>query len=295
MRSLLITGASGFLGGHLCRAGKAGWHLWGTHHARAIAHADVSSVPLDLTNEQSIQACWAQVRPDAVIHTAALSKVGQCQQTPDLSYQINVAGTVSLARRCAAAQIPFIFTSTDLVFDGTMPPYAESDRPHPINTYGEHKAIAEAQILAQYPEATICRLPLLMGAATATAECFVQPMLAAIAANISQTLFTDEIRTPAAVDDIILGLHLVLDQGITGTLHLGGRERVNRYELGLLIAESFGVSTASLNADLQAAVKLSTPRPKDVSLDSRKAFRLGYSPQPLKAALTAIAQTGKPN
>ena len=270
MRSLLITGASGFLGGHLCHESKAGWRKWGTYHTQVIAPANATPLSLDLTDEQSLQACWAQARPDAVIHTAALSKTGQCQKHPALSYSVNVVGTVKLAQLCAAAQIPFLFTSTDLVFDGTQPPYTESDAPNPVNTYGVHKAIAEAAVLATYPAATICRLPLLMGPPTVTAQCFVQGTLAAISAHTPQTLFTDEIRTPASVFDIIQGLHLLLDQGVSGVWHLGGPQPINRYELGHLIATSFGLPTDMLKPALQSSVPLSTPRPPTFPSTAKK-------------------------
>ncbi|MEM9116963.1 MAG: SDR family oxidoreductase [Cyanobacteria bacterium P01_F01_bin.56] len=293
MRSLLITGASGFLGGHLCRYSQTDWQIWGTYHTQAINLPGVKLLPLDLTDGQSLQTCWDQARPDAVIHTAALSKVGQCQYDPDRSYQINVAGTVQLAKRCAQAEIPLVFTSTDLVFDGDHPPYGERDRPHPINIYGEHKAMAEAAALTHYPAVTICRLPLLMGAAIGTAQCFVQGLLAAIAANTPQTLFTDEIRTPASVTDVVQGLHLVLDQGVSGIWHLGGPEQLSRYDLGLLIAESFDVSKINLQPGLQSSAKLSIPRPKDVSLNSQKAMALGYAPQFPKAALREISQSSR--
>ena len=104
-------------------------------------------------------------------------------------------------------------------------------------------------------------------------------------------MFTDEIRTPASVTDVVKGLHLVLDQSVSGIWHLGGPKRLNRYEIGVLIAESFGVSMAALQSDLQVSVQLPTPRPKDVSLDSQKAFALGYAPQSPKAVLRAIAQS----
>lgn len=295
MRSLLITGASGFLGGHFCGHSHPGWQLWGTYHRQVVANPNVTTLPLDLTDDAALRAVWEQTRPDAVVHTAALSKTGQCQQHPDLSYQINVAGTVNLAKRCAAAQIPFIFISTDLVFDGTAPPYDESDRPQPLNIYGQHKAMAEAAVLDSYPTATICRLPLLMGSATATAQCFMQPFLTAIAAGTPQTLFTDEIRTPVAVADVIQGLRLVLDQGLTGYLHLGGRDRLNRYDLGCLIAKSAGVSTASLRPGRQASANLTTPRPQDVSLNSQKAFGLGYDPRSLQLALREIYPAPRPD
>jgi dTDP-4-dehydrorhamnose reductase len=246
-------------------------------------------MPLDMTNADAIHRAWQQYPPDAVLHTAAMSKANQCEQAPDASYRINVEGTLTLARLCAAAHIPLIFTSTDLVFDGHQPPYGEADRPTPINLYGRHKATAEMHLLQVYPEATVCRLPLLYGAPTATATGFLQNFLTSVAAGRSLTLFTDEVRTPVAVSDVVQGLFLVLQQGITGRLHLGGPERLNRYELGLKIAQAFNLSSEGLLPGTHDEVELTAPRPKDVSLDSRKAFALGYAPRDVETALQAIA------
>ncbi|MGF1521466.1 MAG: SDR family oxidoreductase [Leptolyngbyaceae cyanobacterium] len=293
MRSLLITGASGFLGWHASHLLAPAWQIHGTYHTHPVAIAAGSVSQLDLNHDAEVQACWDQINPSAVLHTAAASKVNRCQQDPESSYRVNVTGAVKLAERCAAARIPFLFTSTDLVFDGTQAPYAETDVPSPINHYGQQKATAESRILAAYPDATICRLPLLYGAATPTANCFLQGFLAAIAEDKPLTLFTDEIRTPAAVTDVIQGLSLVLEQGITGILHLGGPESINRYEFGLRMAAAFNFSARFLIPCLQASVSLPAPRPKDVSLNSQKAFGLGYAPRAVDIALRAIAeQTG---
>jgi dTDP-4-dehydrorhamnose reductase len=236
-----------------------------------------------------MQRCWDAFKPDAVLHTAAVSKANQCQQNPEASDRVNVDGAVRLARYCAEAQIPLIFTSTDLVFDGTQAPYRETDLPCPINVYGQQKAAAEARILDVYADATICRLPLLYGTATPTATCFLQDFLGAIAAGKPLTLFTDEIRTPAEVRDVVSGLDLAFQKGITGVLHLGGPQRIDRYTFGLSMATAFRFSTDLLTPCTQASVKLPTPRPQDVSMDSHKAFALGYSPRGVEAALRAIA------
>ena len=289
MRSLLITGASGFLGGYACRLLSPYWQIWGTHNTQPVTLPTGDSIALDLTHEPSIDAVWQRVKPDAVIHTAALSKASQCQQFPDRSYRVNVLGAVHLANRCARHAVPLIFTSTDLVFNGTNPPYDEAALPAPLNTYGRHKALAETQILAAYPEATVCRLPLLFGPQTPTATCFLQNFLATITAGQPLTLFTDEIRTPAAVTDVVQGLRLALEQNLTGLLHLGGPQRLSRYEFGLLMADSFGLPTAALTPCRQSAIALVTPRPPDVSLNSQKAFALGYAPQNMETALRAIA------
>ena len=288
MRSLLITGASGFLGWHASRLLARHWQIHGTYHTHPVALTTGTVWPLDLKDDAALQMCWEQVHPSAVLHTAAVSKVNQCQQDPDSSYQVNVAGAVKLAERCAVAGIPFLFTSTDLIFDGTQAPYTETDAPGPINHYGQQKAAAESRILSAYPDATICRLPLLYGAATPTATCFLQGFLAAIAAGKPLTLFTDEVRTPAEVTDVVRGLSLVLEQGITGILHLGGPQPINRYEFGLKMADAFDFSPAALTPCLQSSIVLPAPRPKNVALQSQKAFALGYTPREVEVALRAI-------
>ncbi|NER80735.1 MAG: SDR family oxidoreductase [Leptolyngbya sp. SIO1D8] len=289
VRSLLITGASGFLGWSACRILSADWSVYGTYHTQPITLDTGSVYALNLNDDDAVQACWDVVQPNAVLHTAAMSKVNDCQQDPEGSYRLNVDATVKLAKRCAVAGIPFLFTSTDLVFDGTQAPYSEADSPTPINTYGQQKAAAEAQILATYPDATICRLPLMYGAATPINTCFLQNFLALIAAHKPLTLFTDEVRTPAEVTDVIQGLRLVLNQGLTGILHLGGKQRLNRYEFGLMMAEAFNFSKTLLTPCLQSSVTLSTPRPKDVSLNSQRAFVLGYAPRLAEIALKEIS------
>lgn len=288
MGALLITGASGFLGWHSCRIFAADWEVYGTYHNHPISLAGIATQGLNLTCEEEVAPYWQSIQPDAVLHTAAISKVGQCQQNPEESYCLNVTAAVALAKRCAAAEIPFLFTSTDLVFDGTQAPYSEVAAPTPVNRYGEQKAAAESAILQAYPDATICRLPLLYGAATPTATCFLQDFTAAIAAGKSLTLFTDEVRTPAEVTDVVQGLSLALEQGITGLLHLGGPQRLNRYEFGQLMAAAFDFPETALKPCRQASVALSAPRPKDVSLDSRRAFALGYAPRPVAAALAQL-------
>ncbi|MEO1299404.1 MAG: sugar nucleotide-binding protein, partial [Cyanobacteria bacterium J06636_16] len=155
MRSLLVTGASGFLGWHASQLLAPTWQVHGTYHTHPIAISAGTVSHLALNDEAEVQVCWDQVNPSAVLHTAAVSKVNQCQQDPEGSYQVNVSGAVKLAERCAAVGIPFLFTSTDLIFDGTQAPYTETAAPNPINHYGQQKAAAESRILEVYPAATI--------------------------------------------------------------------------------------------------------------------------------------------
>ena len=131
--------------------------------------------------------------------------------------------------------IPYVFTSTDLVFDGLNPPYKETDPVSPVNLYGEQKVMAERGILVRYPVAAICRMPLMFGVATPPATSFMQPFMQTLREGKELSLFTDEFRTPVSGKTAAQGLLLAL--AISGIIHLGGKERVSRYDFGRLLIE----------------------------------------------------------
>jgi hypothetical protein len=80
--------------------------------------------------------CYLQeVRPDAVIHTAANTDPNYCQENQSETYEINVNSSINIAGICADYSIPCAFTSTDIVFDGLNPPYREEDPVSPGGFY----------------------------------------------------------------------------------------------------------------------------------------------------------------
>ncbi|TVQ07824.1 MAG: SDR family oxidoreductase [Leptolyngbya sp. DLM2.Bin27] len=285
---LLVTGASGFLGWHLCRAAQAVWQVEGTYHRHSPQSLPgVTLHGIDLGDLDAIAPWLDAIAPAAVIHTAALSQPNRCEQDPAQSYRVNVEATGVLAEFCARHQIPFVFTSTDQVFDGQSPPYSEASPPSPINLYGRHKAEAEVLVQTLHPTAAICRLPLLYGPPSPTAECFLQGFLRNLQAGQPLHLFTDEFRTPAYVEDVAAGLLLALEKA-PGLLHLGGPERLSRYDFGLRMAEVFGIDPNWLIPGKQADVTMPARRPADVSSDSQKAFALGYRSRGIVAGLKAV-------
>jgi dTDP-4-dehydrorhamnose reductase len=275
--AILITGASGFLGWNLCQVARGEWEVYGTYHQQSIEISGVNIQQLDLTNIDLVRAEIDRIKPDAIIHTAAASKPNFCQEYPDISYQINVAASQLLAKICADAKIPFVFTSTDLVFDGTKPPYLETDPISPINIYGEQKVAAEQEILTVYPQATICRMPLMFGLTPPTAISFIQPWIQSLASQEKLQLFIDEFRTPVSAKTAAQGLLMMLRSPVSGIVNLGGKERISRYDFGKLLAEVFEFDLSLLSPISQRDLVMSAPRAADVSLDSSKAIELGYN------------------
>lgn len=286
--TLLVTGASGFLGWHLVQAAAADWRVVGTYAQRSL-HPSVSGIQLDLQDPVALKQALEQVRPDAVIHLAAIASPNRCQEEPALSQRVNVEATRELATLCGDRQIPFLFTSTDLVFDGRQAPYSETDPVSPINRYGEQKALAEAIVLQSYPQATVCRLPLMFGAAPPQASSFLQPFLHTLRSGQPLKLFVDEFRTPVSATTAVHGLLLALGQ-VAGRLHLGGRERISRYQFGLMMAEIWGLPQEQILPCGQPDIPMAAARPADVSLNSRQAFELGYAPLTIREELAQLRQ-----
>jgi dTDP-4-dehydrorhamnose reductase len=287
MRTLLVTGASGFLGWNLCAAARAGWRVVGVAHAHPIALPGVRVVSCDVTRFRDVDRLFGEVRPDAVIHAAAASQPEYCQRHPDRSRRINVDAAVHVAGLAAAAAVPFVFTSSDLVFDGRRPPYRETDPPAPVSVYGGQKMAAERGIRSRCPDALICRMPLMFGDPGPSGASFIQPWIAALGDSRQLRLFTDEFRTPVSGRTAAAGLLLALEKG-GGLLHLGGRTRLSRHEFGTILAELLGADPGLILPVRQADVATAAPRPPDVSLDSRKAYALGYDPPPLREDLRQV-------
>ncbi|MBW4425008.1 MAG: NAD(P)-dependent oxidoreductase [Nostoc desertorum CM1-VF14] len=287
MKKLLITGASGFLGWHLCQLAKQEWEVYGTYFSHSLEIPGIKMLKVNLTDFQELQRIFSDVKLTAVIHTAALSQPNFCQTHPEESHAINVTASCNIAGLCADNSIPCAFTSTDLVFDGLNAPYRETDSVCPVNLYGEQKVMAEVGMLERHPMTAVCRMPLMFGAATPTAKTFIQPFIQTLQAEKELNLFIDEFRTPVSGTTAAKGLLLALEK-VNGIIHLGGKERISRYNFGRILVEVLQLPATGLKSCRQQDVKMAAPRPADVSLDSSKAFALGYQPLSVKEELEEL-------
>ncbi len=287
MNTLLVTGASGFLGWNICQVAQPSWQVFGTFFSHPATAKNINFIKIDLTNFQAIKTLFKTLNPSAVIHAAAQSQPNLCQQYPEKTYPINVTAALNIAGLCADHSIPCVFTSTDLVFDGTGSYYQETDPVSPLSIYGEQKVEAEQAMLQRYPQVTICRMPLMFGPASPHSTSFIQGFIQCLKTGKTLNLFIDEFRTPVSAKTAAQGLLLALEQQ-ENILHLGGKKRISRYQFGQLMAEILELPTDQIKACRQQDVKMNAPRPADVSLDSSKAYQLGYHPLSLSAELASL-------
>lgn len=289
MKKLLITGASGFLGRYLCREAVPKWRVYGICNSHAVYADNVTVLKTDLTDYAAVKAVFGEILPDAVIHAAAVSQPNECERYPSETRKINTDVPADLAGICSDLQIPFVFTSSDLVFDGLNPPYSENSEINPVCVYGEQKADAEKAVLKRWPRAAVCRMPLMFGYTEGTRENFYQQTARSLVRGERIAVFSDEYRTPADAESASKGLLLAAER-VTGTLHLGGRTRISRYEMGKMLSKLLGVSESLLKPVLQKDIPMPARRPPDVSLDSSNGYAIGYDPLDIESACRRILE-----
>jgi len=217
----IITGAAGLIGQYLVKTAPRWAPDW---HVQRLARAD-----LDLTDHAAVERTWQSIKPDAVIHCAALSRTKDCEQDPELARRINVEVTAHLAQ--LSQDIPFIFLSSGEVFDGRTGWYGETDEPNPINVYGQTKLEAEQAVL-QNPRHTVVRIVLTAGTSETDDRGFVEEMCRTAKAGKDITLYADEFRCPLPAGVIARVIWALVDLKQQGLYHLGGSERLSRWEIG---------------------------------------------------------------
>lgn len=267
---ILLTGASGLLGGYLVPELVRGGHdvvAWSG--PRTVPAANVATAPVDLADRARVAAAFAAARPHVVLHAAAVSSVAQCFQRPEAARAVNFGGTETLTELAAEADVRLLLVSTDLVFDGQRGGYREEDAPSPLSVYGQTKWASERAAL-KYRRAAVIRVSLLYGPTVNVRRGFFDEQVAALRAGRPCQLFVDEWRTPLALSTAAQALASLAVSELTGILHLGGPERMSRWEMGLRLAGYLGCDASACVPVSRGAASPPEPRPRDVSLDSSR-------------------------
>ena len=263
---ILITGGKGMLGRTLLR------HL--TDHE--LVPVDIED--FDLRDAAATRAAISTVRPDVIIHGAAMTAVDKCETEQDLAFSVNAIGSAHVAIAAHDVGARLLAISTDYVFAGdAASPYHEWDAPDPRTIYGASKLAGENAVRTHCPNHLVLRVAWLYGGGGPS---FVHTMLR-LGAQGGDPLrvVNDQHGNPTSTDAVAGHIKHLLTVPTVGTLHLTCEDETTWYDFTQAIFrhQGFdrGVEPCSTSEYPRPA-----PRPANSRLEKRGLRLLGLPPMP---------------
>jgi dTDP-4-dehydrorhamnose reductase len=294
MACILISGGSGFLGHNLILGLEREHRVIAGFHNTRLDLERAEAVPLDVTRPEQLAEQFTRLNPDLVVHAAALSQPDECERHPARAQGVIVDGTRNMAQASREFGFRLIHISTDLVFDGTKGNYTEADQVRGISVYSRAKIEAERLVREIAPSAVILRIAVLYGPGNRDHPGFVDTVMARWRSGKPMTFYVDQYRTPTfALQVADAAGKVLLHPESAGVFHLGGSDRLSRYEFGLLLARQVGAPRSLVQAGSMWDTAGAAPRGADCSLVSTKIGEvLGVKPLECSEGLKRMRRDG---
>ena len=265
---IMLTGGKGMLGRTLCRE---------------LAEFEVIATDLpeaDITDAAGFEKLLQTVKPDAVIHCAAMTAVDKCESETLLAYKLNADGTANVAKACSKNNVRLIAISTDYVFDGSSDrPYNELYIANGGNTvYGKSKFAGEEAVRQYCPDHVIARISWLYGAGGPS---FVHAMMnLADGTRPELKVVADQIGNPTSTTAVARALrNILLKKELYGTFHLTCEGEASWFEFAQEIFHLAGKEQKVVPCTTEEFPR-PAPRPKNSRLDKMMLRLAGLSPMP---------------
>ena len=194
----------------------------------------------------------------AVICAAGATDVERCEADHAWAAAANHTGPLALA--LATAHLPFVFYSTDYVFDGCSGPYSEDDEPHPLSVYGSSKLAGEQAILDAHTRALVLRTTTVYGPDPQRKN-FLYTLRRLLTEGKTMRVPSDQLANPTYNADLAAATLALLDGGHTGLFHVAGPEFLARTEFAFQACRLLTLDPAQIQPVTTAELAQRAARP----------------------------------
>jgi len=294
---VLITGANGLLGQKLVQQLLALGTMQVIATGRGpcrLQEAGLVYRSLDIENEAEVRKVVLSMKPDILIHAAAMTHVDECELNQEACYRANVLATSYLIAAAEQLKSHFIFVSTDFIFSGTdgQNPYVEEAHPDPVNYYGQTKLQAEQLLRQSSLKWAIARTVLVYGLAHDLSRSnIILWVKSSLEAGKQIQVVDDQVRTPTLAEDLAAGCILLAQKGATGVFNISGEELLTPYQIAMETADYFGLDKNLIVKTDSSRFTQPARRPMETGFIIQKAKReLGYRPKTFKEGIGILAK-----
>ncbi|MGL1885296.1 MAG: SDR family oxidoreductase [Reichenbachiella sp.] len=293
---ILVTGANGLLGQKLIKLllSKEVEVVATSHSESRLDYlgADFSYIQMDITNEQEVLDVVGQTKPDAIINTAAMTNVDQCETEQVQCQLLNVESVRYLVQASEQNDVHLIHLSTDFIFDGEAGPYSEEDEAKPVSYYGQSKLDAETLVKESTCKWSILRTVLVYGITPGMSR---SNIILWVKSSIEQgkelKIVDDQWRTPTLAEDLAMGCYLVADQQAEGVFNISGKDFLSPYDMAMMTCDYFKLDKSLITKADSTTFTQTAKRPPRTGFDITKAKTvLGYDPVSFEEGIALLSK-----
>jgi dTDP-4-dehydrorhamnose reductase len=295
MKKIMITGSNGLLGQKLVQvlSQRADIQIFATAKGenRLPLTQGYTYRSLDVSRREEVMNLMAEIQPDCLIHTAAMTNVDQCETEREACHRLNVDAVQYLTEACEKNNIFLIHLSTDFIFDGAAGPYDEQAEANPLSYYGESKLAAEKIIRASPAQWAIVRTVLVYGIAHDMSRSnLILWVKKSLEDGKPIHVVDDQWRTPTLAEDLAKGCVLIAEKEAAGIFNISGKDLLTPYQMALQTADYFGLDKNLINRATAATFTQPAQRPPRTGFIITKAReQLGYEPVSFGEGVAVLA------
>ena len=299
-KTILITGSNGLLGQKLVYKllGREDFYCIATARGenRLLRQTGYTFHSMDASDRGSVQSVFVEVKPDVVIHTAAMTNVDACELNKEeakLQNEIAVNNIVQVLESLSNSEYQphLIHLSTDFIFDGTRGPLTEDEIPNPLSYYAETKRNAEEIVKSSKLKWSIARTVLVYGLVDNMSRSNIV-LWAKGALEKGQIIHVvdDQFRTPTLAEDLADGCILLAEKGSSGIFNISGKDFMSILELVLRVAKFWNLDQNLIKPSKSSSINQPAKRPPITGFIIEKAERvLGYKPHSFEEGLAILS------
>jgi len=263
---ILITGASGMLGATLADVWQDKYTIFATDLANFKKNSVKNFKEFDLFSSSYKELInWST--PDIIVHCAAITNVDQCEEQYKQAMAVN-AESVKKLLQSSHNNTKIIFISSEAVFSGEQHLATESDKTNPKTVYGKSKIIAE-EYLKESGNSHLAVRTTIVGKNINTSKIgFVEWVISSIKHKKEIVLFEDVLFTPITIWHLAEELEWILENNVSGTIHIAGQQPISKFEFGKQVCEKLDLDTSLIRRGNLQSIKFQAKRSKDQTIDS---------------------------
>ncbi|MBL4585504.1 MAG: SDR family oxidoreductase [Flavobacteriales bacterium] len=294
MKKILVTGSNGLLGQKLVYKLKDRKDVELTATARGndrlLNQSGYTFLSLNIEDQNNVDSVIDSIKPDHIIHTAAMTQVDDCELNHAACDRANVEAVQYITEAAERNNCHLVHISTDFIFNGKDGPYDETAVADPLSYYGNAKWKGELIVQNSNLKWVILRTVLTYGIVDNMSRSnIVLWAKGALEKGNSINVVDDQFRSPTWAEDLADACILAVEKSATGIYNISGKETLSIIDLVKEVADYYGLNKELINPVSSKTLNQAAKRPPNTELIIDKARReLGYKPHSFKEGIALM-------